>query len=226
VEEQISLVEIFQLLKKKINFILLLTICAVTISGIVNFFFLNPIYQAKTQILVNQTSETTNEINAGAIQTNLQLINTYSLIIKSPVVLDEVVSRLDDDVTEESLQSAINVNSENNTQIINLSVQHEDPKMAAAIANTTAEVFEEKITNLMKVENVSILSKAKNGLKVKPNALFNTAVAMVLGLFLGVAISFAMEYLNTSIKSEQDIEKTIGVPVLGVVSQFDLRNSR
>lgn len=226
VEEQISLFEVYQLLKKRINFILMLTICAVTVSGIVNVFFLKPIYQSTTQILVNQTTGTTNEINAGEIQTNLQLINTYSLIIKSPAVLDEVVNQLNEDATIASLQDAISVNSENNTQIINLSVEHVNPKVAADIANTTAKVFEEKITKLMKVENVSILSEAKSGVKVKPNVLINTVVATIIGLFLGIAISFIMEYLNTSIKNEQDIDKTIGLPVLGVVSQFDLRNSR
>jgi capsular polysaccharide biosynthesis protein len=73
----------------------------------------------------------------------------------------------------------------------------------------------------MNVDNVSILSPAvlkDNPAPVAPNPMLNMAIAAVVGLMLGVGIAFLLEYLDTSIKNDQDIEDVLGVPVLGVIS--------
>ncbi|MBO1915160.1 capsular biosynthesis protein, partial [Microvirga sp. 3-52] len=87
-EETISLQDLFKTLKKRLGLIALITIIAITISGVVSFWLLTPIYQSSTQILVT-TSKTDQQQqnNAQDIQANLQLINTYNVIIKSPAIL-------------------------------------------------------------------------------------------------------------------------------------------
>ena len=56
-EETISLKEIFEVLKKRLMLILLITLIATATSGVVSYFLLTPIYQTSTQILVNQKAE-------------------------------------------------------------------------------------------------------------------------------------------------------------------------
>lgn len=223
-EETISLQDIFKVLKKRLWLIITLAILAVGISAAISFYVLTPIYQASTQILVNQKqTEQQNQIQTQDIQANLQLINTYSVIIKSPVVLDKVIEMLDLDMSANTLSGKITVSNANNSQVVNISVQDEKPYMAVDIANTVAEVFQEEVQDLMNVDNVNILSKAelpKNPAPVKPNKMLNIAIALVIGIMLGVGLAFLLEYLDTTVKTEKDVEELLELPILGFVSKI------
>lgn len=228
-EETISLYDIFKVLKKRIVLILSITIISTLAAAIISFYVLTPIYQASTQILVNQkTSEQQNQIQTTDIQTNLQLINTYNVIIKSPVILSKVIEILDLNTTPSALSNQITVSNANNSQVVNISVQDEQAFLAVDIANTVAQVFQEEIKELMNVDNVNILSLAElpeNPSPVKPNKMLNMAIALVIGLMVGVGLAFLLEYLDTTIKTEQDVEELLGLPILGFVSKITDANS-
>jgi capsular polysaccharide biosynthesis protein len=223
-EETISLKELFATLKKRLRLILLITFTAVLVSGVISYFFLTPIYQASTQILVNQAKSDQSVYSPSEVQTNLQLINTYNVIMKSPAILDKVAEQLNLDLTTQQLNGKITVGSETNSQVVNVSVQDKDPNMAAKIANKTAQVFQTEIVKIMNVDNVSILAKATvtdNQSPIKPKPLLNLAIAFVVGLMAGVGIAFLLEYFDNTIKNEQEIEKILGLPVLGVIANIE-----
>ncbi|WP_309089167.1 Wzz/FepE/Etk N-terminal domain-containing protein [Domibacillus sp.] len=220
-EETISLKELAQTLKKRLRLIVLITVAAALISGIISYFVLTPIYQSSTQVLVNQAKTEQQLYNPAEVQTNLQLISTYNVIMKSPAILEKVAQNLDLDLTTEQLSSKITVASEQDSQVVNITVQDEKPGLAADIANETARVFQEDIVKIMSVDNVSILAAAEvgeNPSPVKPQPLLNIAIALVVGLMAGIGLAFLLEYLDNTIKTEQDIEKTLGIPVLGGVT--------
>ena len=147
--------------------------------------------------------------------------------MKSPAILDKVIEELDLNLSAGQLTNKITVGSEQESQVVKVSVTDEDPHMAAKIANTTAEIFKEEIVDIMNVDNVSILAKATvsdNASPIKPQPLLNIAVAMVIGLMIGVGISFLMEYLDNTIKTEQDIERILDLPVIGVIGVIEASN--
>ncbi|UOK57882.1 Wzz/FepE/Etk N-terminal domain-containing protein [Bacillus sp. OVS6] len=224
-EDTISLKELFQTLKKRLSLIIIITAIAVATSGIISYFILTPIYQSSTQILVNQAKSDQQAFNPGEVQTNLQLINTYNVIIKSPAILDKVIEELGLEMNSAQLNSNITVGSEQDSQVVNISVQDEDPKQAAKIANTIATVFQKDIAKIMNVDNVSVLSQAELGTDpspIKPKPVFNIAIALVVGLMAGIGLAFLLEYLDNTIKNEQDIEKHLGLPVLGAITRIDM----
>lgn len=228
-EETISLKESAQTLKKRLKLIVLLTIAAALISGIISYFVLTPIYQSSTQLLVNQAKTEQQMYNPAEVQTNLQLISTYNVIMKSPAILEKVAQNLDLDLTPEQLSSKITVASEQDSQVVNIAVQDENPGLAADIANETARVFQEEIVTIMNVDNVSILAPAElgeNPSPVKPQPLLNIAIAIVVGLMAGIGLAFLLEYLDNTIKSEQDIEKLLDLPVLGGVTTIEAGSNR
>jgi capsular polysaccharide biosynthesis protein len=224
-EETISLKELLETLKKRLLLIVSITVIAAIISGVVSYFVLTPIYQASTQILVNQKETKDQSLyNSNQVQTNLQLINTYNVIITSPAILDIVSEELNLDMTAAQLKGKITVGSEKDSQVVNLSVQDPDAKVAAQIANKTAEVFKEEISDIMNVNNVSILAKAdvtENPSPIKPRPLLNVAIAMIVGLMASVGLAFLLEYFDNTIKNEQDVEKILGLPILGVIAMID-----
>ncbi len=223
-EETISLKELFLTLKKRLGLIISITALAVLVSGIISYFFLTPIYQASTQILVNQAKNDQSTYNVGEVQTNLQLINTYNVIIKSPAILDLVNDELKLGMSASELNEKITVQSEQNSQVVNIFVQDEDPAQSVLIANKIAAVFQKEIVDIMSVDNVKILAKAtvaENPAPIKPQPLLNIAIAMVVGLMVGVGLAFLLEYLDNTIKTEQDIEKQLGLTLLGTILNMD-----
>ncbi|MEN1937259.1 Wzz/FepE/Etk N-terminal domain-containing protein [Paenibacillus sp. 102] len=226
-EETISLKELFTILRKRLIMILAITIGATLVSAIVSFYFMTPIYQSSTQILVNQKKQE-GVFQPGEVQTSLQLTNTYKVIVKSPVILDQVKEKLKLNVSTGALNDKINVVNEKESQVMTVTVQDKDANLARDIANTTAEVFKSEIPKIMSVDNVTILSKAE-GIEgqapIKPNKLLNVAIAFVIGLMASVGLVFLLEYLDNTLKKEEDIEKLLGVPVLGVVSRMEETSS-
>ena len=223
-EETISLQEIGQIIKKRFGLILTLTVVVALVAGIVSYFFITPIYQASSQILVNKSENENTLYGSNELQTNIQLINTYNVIIKSPTILQKVINEMDLDLTLEELNDKITVSSADNSQVMNIVVEDESILTAANIANKTAEVFREKVVDIMNVNNVTILTKAKitgDESPVSPNSLLNIVIATVVGLMASVGLAFLLEHLDNTFKTEKDIEKHLDLPMLGVISTFE-----
>jgi capsular polysaccharide biosynthesis protein len=223
-EETISLKELFDTVKKRVSLIISITLVAMIVSAVVSYFIITPEYKSSTQILVNQAKDDQSFYNYNEVQTNVQLINTYSVIIKSAAILNIVKKELDLDMSISDLNDKISVESAQNSQIMTVSVKDSDPTVALQIANTTAEVFEKEIKNLMKVDNVSILPLAddqENQSPVSPNPPLNIAIAAVVGLMIGVGLAFLLEFVDNTVKTEQDIERLLELPVLGAITKID-----
>ncbi|MCM3617935.1 Wzz/FepE/Etk N-terminal domain-containing protein [Sutcliffiella horikoshii] len=223
-EETISLKELFQTIKKRLGLIVLLTVLATALSGVVSYLLLTPIYQSSTQLLVNQSQNEQGTVDVNQIRSNVEIISTYNVLIKTPAILDKVSQELNGQETYSTLSSIITVAAEGNSQVLKITVQHPDPVMAASIANTTAQVFQNEVPTLMNVDNVKILSPAQvgeNPSPIKPQPVLNMAIAFVVGLMAGVGLAFLLEFLDNTIKNEQDIEKLLELPVLGSITVIE-----
>lgn len=216
--EEINLNRIFSILRKRMVFIILTTCIAIGVAAGISYYLLTPIHETSTKILVSQERTEATVLTNQDIQTDLQLINTYVDIIKSPYILDPVIENLGLDISAEALNSKITVEDSSASQVFNITVQDSDPALAKSIANSTALVFQSRIKELMNVDNVTVLSPAVNSSPVSPNPIMNMAAAAAAGLILSIGISILLAYLDTTIRNEQDVEEHLGVPLLGVIS--------
>ncbi|MFJ6207628.1 YveK family protein [Lysinibacillus sp. NPDC092081] len=222
-EEVIDLKKLYKILRKRIYLILSLTIVTIGITASLSYFVITPIYQAQTQILVNQkVNDQEGYAQAQQLETDLQLINTYNVIIKSPAILNKVIDKLDLNITTEMLAEQLIVSSESNSKVVNIKVLDTDSEKAVTISNTVATVFKEEIPKLMSVDNINILSVAKiskDASPVKPNKLLNIVMGAVIGFVISVGFALLLEFLDTTIKTESDIED-LALPVMGLVGAF------
>ncbi|MGX9133212.1 YveK family protein [Rummeliibacillus sp. JY-2-4R] len=219
-EEMISIRDVTKILRKRWGIIALITILAVALTAAISYYLLTPQYQATTQILVNKESKD-RQTQFQDTQTDLQLINTYNVIIKSPVILNQVINNLYLDTKASQLNGKIEVNNEQNSKVMTVVVTDTKPEQAVAIANEVANVFEKEVKKMMKVDNVNILMPAELSdslVPVKPNPELNMAIALVIGLMAGIGMAFLLEYLDKTFKSEKEVEEMLGLPVLGVIS--------
>src|SRR5690625_379905 len=231
-EETISLKEIFEVIKKRFMLIIACILGAVLIAAVVSFFVITPIYQSTSQFIVNQSNQNTSEemqVDSGTIRANVELSNTYNVIITSSAILNEVIESLDLPYNASTLADKIQVSSEQDSQVVAVTVKDPDPMVATDIANATVAVFQEEIYDLMNVDNVQVLSEAvtsANPAPVEPNPTLNIAIALVLGAMIGVGVAFLLEYFDTTLKTEEDIEKKLGITLVGVVSTMSSEDIR
>ncbi|UOQ45690.1 Wzz/FepE/Etk N-terminal domain-containing protein [Halobacillus salinarum] len=223
-EETISLKEIGQVLKKRWLMIASLAIGALVIAALVSYFVLTPTYQASSQFIVNtKQNQSDSQFDVNDIRTNVELINTYNVIIKSPAILEEVVQEADLAVGADTLSQKLQVSSEQDSQVVTVTVTDTSQETAAVIANSVVEVFKDKVPKYMNVDNVTTLSDAEiasNPSPVSPKPYLNMAIALVVGLMVGVGLAFLLEYLDNTIKTEDELEQKIGLPVLGSIAHI------
>ncbi|QCT74495.1 YveK family protein [Macrococcoides canis] len=219
-EEVIDISKILNLLKRNWKFIVGLSLLGALIAAAVSFFLIKPTYSASTQILVNSKEETS-QMELQANQADLQLINTYNEIIKSPVILDKVAENLK---IPKNLVSNINVTNSTQSKVITINATAKNYKDAAKIVNETAKVFSKEVGKIMKTDNVTVLTKADENLKaspIKPKPLINTLIGLILGLLLALALTLLNNILDKRVKTEEDVQEILGIPVIGMIPHFD-----
>lgn len=223
-ESTFNVKEFLKALRKRLPLIIMVTLLFVALSGVISYTMMKPIYQASTQILVNQNATAAQPFNTQDIDANIQLISTYNVIIKSPIILSAVIKELGLNETVAELNERITVSNIENSQVVTLNVEDASMEKAVLIANTTASVFQAEIKSLMKVDNVNILAPAAMPIKpepVKPDPLFNMAVGAIIGFMLGTGLAILLDQMNTTIRTEEDIEAIVGLNVLGIVSRTE-----
>lgn len=212
--EEISLKEILSLLRRRLWLIIILIIVSMLVIGLISYFLLDKKYEASTTLMIG----TTDEIEYNEILLNQKLASIYGELIEIRAVADEVIENLGLRISYKQYKSKVNVNYSEDTGLIRILVNDNDPQLAADIANEIAQVFIENVKSIMKVENIHVIDKAQIPMEpVYPKPILNIAIAGILGFMIGVFISLLKEYLDNTIKTYEDVEKYLGVMVLGTI---------
>ena len=219
-EAELDLKEIMHIIRKRLWFIVLVTILAVGAGGVISLFVLEPVYRASATIIVGKPSSYLdgNRLQIEDLNLNQRLAKTYGEIIKSRGVLENVIFQLKLNLTTQQLKEKTLVKLVEGTEFITISVTDTNPKRAADIANKIAEVFRFKVVNIMKVDYVQILDDAiVPRLPIKPRLELNMAIAGVLGIMTSIFVVFLLEYLDNTIKTPEDTEKYLGLNIVGII---------
>ena len=241
-EDTISFKEIFNLMKRRLNLIILMTLTATLASGIISYLFVSPMYESSTQILVNHSTNSNqdkandkksegeaNLIDPNQIRTNIELINTYTVLIKSPAIIEKVIDDLSLDASFLDINDRVTVNTTQNSQVVEIVVQDKDPKAAADIANRIAEVFKQEVGSLMSVNNINILAAASVQEPygaLSPDIIRNIMIGFSLGLFCAIGTAFLLEYLDPTVRNERDIVYEVGIPIIGNIPEIKVSHKR
>lgn len=222
-EDTLILTSIFTILKKRavlivgLGFVGLVLMFGYTVALVV------PQYSSSTQLLVNRTTTELTGVEIGDVDKDIKMINTYKDIIKGPVILDLVRKDLAIPLTTDELSGKILIGTEENSQVFSLTVTDEDPYTAARIANKIAATFKNEIGKIMKVDNVTIISKAvPKNTPISPNLPMNAAVGLIVGLMLGMVITFLLELVDNTIRSNSYITEKVEWTILGNVFEMSV----
>lgn len=225
-EETIELRELLEILLKRKLLIIIMTVLCTVAGGVYSVFLITPMYNAETTMMVNGAKNMTDiasSLDIGSINLSQKLVVTYGEIVKSRIVLEQTIDSLKLDMTYGQLLRKTTAQQVGGTEILKIAVQDENPEQAAVIANKISDVFVKEVMRILKVNNVETIDKAIPIEKpVNVKTALNIAIAMILGLMLGVFTAFVLEYMDNTIKTENDVQKHLDLPVLGLIPDHDL----
>lgn len=218
--EELNLKDLFAFFLSKIYIVVIVLFCCVVLSVIYGVFLKKPMYQSYTTLVLagSNVESSTSSITQNDLTLNQKLVPTYREIIKSRRILTQVIENLELSISPDSLSSSVTVTSESNTELIRITVVHEDAKTAALIANEIASEFSKEIVSIYNIQNVSVIDKAeisKNAYNI--NFVKQMLVTVLIAIVLSCGDIFVLFYFDTSIKSTEEVEKRIGLPILGSI---------
>lgn len=229
-EEEIDLKNVIHMfLERKIAILIILLVC-IALGYVYTTYFVNPMYTATSTAILTSNTETEEgqtAVTQSEVTLNNSLLSTYRGIATSDSVVSTVISNLGLNISAEALKSQITVASATNTQIIQISVENDDPSLAAKIANEIRKVFTDRVAELYDMQNIKPLDDAK-----VPTAPSNINHVKDILLFLAGGIVLSVIYvvlanlLDNTVKSSSDIEKAIGINVIAEIPIYEFGRGR
>ena len=216
--EEIDLKELFTFVKSKIGLLITITASICILGCVYGLFIQKPMYQSYTTVILSSNEGT---INQNDLNLYKNLVNTYAEIVKSRRVLEQVIEELELEIKYQELSNKISVSAVNNTEIIRITVEDEDAIKAKNIANITSNYFSEEVEELMGINNVKILDEAiesENPYNI--NVVKQIILYFMAGLVLGTGILFLIFYFDRTVKSIEQVEQKIKLPILGGVQEY------
>lgn len=221
---EIDLVELLGVILHNLWIIIVSGVIVAAVALLVSYFIITPKYESVTKIYVisktNADTMTYSDLQAGST-----LTKDYKELVKSRPVLEEVLAETGIDVELKDLEAQITVEVPQDTRIVSITVEDKDPYEARIIADSVRIAASKHIQEVMDTEAVNVVEEASLPIeKSSPSILKNTAIGYAVGLFLAIAIVIINYIMDDTIKTPDDVEKFLGVSVLGSIpySENDL----
>ena len=226
-EEVIDLRDLFFALKRKIVLILAVSLIGGCLSGVFTAFFIKPVYTSTSSVLV--LSKETTLTSIADLQLGSQLAKDYQVLIQSTEVMMEALNTVKDKYEEEGihkdfdmspneLRECITIENPSDTRILEISVEHNKPDIARDLVNAVTSVSSAYVGDKMEVVPPKIIEDGKLPItKTSPSMIKNVMIGFLLGLVLCAGTIIVLTIMDDSIKSEEDVEKYLEIPVLAAV---------
>ena len=225
--EELDLKELFNIFWSKKVQIILIVLLFIALGVIYTVGFTTPMYTSSTTLVLagaesGSGSETTNSITTTDITLNSKLVSTYSVLVRSKDVLNEVISNLGMDISWESLKNNVKVSAVEDTEVIEISVTTKNAADSAKIANETANVFTKKVAEIYNINNVHVVDEAEvENAPSNINHEKDVIIFAFIGLVISVIYVLIANMLDTTVKTAEDIEKEFKIPVLASIPVYE-----
>lgn len=207
-----TLLELFQLLKKHLKLVITLPVVCAIVMGIASFAMMDNTYTATTSMYILAKTDggqmSYNDLSASQMLSNDIATLLDSDSVKSGAAKDLGLSDLDD--------YKIAVSSETTTRVITLSVTGTDAKETAKVARAMANSVSTVAQNVGAAQSINVVDEAKTPESPSgPKRLLYVAVAFLAGVFIAIAYVVLADILNMRIRGAEEAEELLGIPVIG-----------
>lgn len=224
IEEQvISLSEILEAVRRRWLLIVAITfLCSVIAAG-VSIFIIEPTYETSTKLFVGKDESTKASYDNNDITMYQRLLKTYSETIKTKDLVNRAVNKTNYNLKPSEVLENLNIVTVADTQILKVSYKSKNPSEAVEVLESIASEFIITSKELVPNGNITVIEAIYTPEKpVSPNTKMNIAISFLLGLIISIGIVFLSEYLDNTYKSKEQLEKDLGIPVLGMIPDLDI----
>ena len=232
-EYEIDLLQILEIIKEKFFLFLAIVFVFCTAAFCITKFLMKEEFTAEAKMIIVQKSDAAasqQQYTYSDVQLSQKLASTYSQIIMSEAISDEVINKMNlyelYGIDSAVYSNIVKVKSADNTEVINVTVTTNDPKLSADIANEIVSVFERKIYDIMQIENVTTLTEAKIPQKKSgPSTIKNVAIGGLIGLVICGIITLISLFTDTKVKTEEEVKAIFDYPVIGNIPYFEIKDA-
>lgn len=215
-EIEIDLKELLFELKKRIWMILLAFLAGVVLAVLYSTVVLHPVYTSTSMLYV--LSKETTLTSLADLQIGSQLTKDYKVLVASRPVLEGVIEDIGLDTDYKSLVKKVTITNPADTRVLYLSVEDRDPVMAKTIVDKISEKASAYIGEIMEMTPPKIVENGQVAIdKTRPSVKKNALIGGAIGAFLVCAAITLYVILNDTIRTEDDVEKYLGLSTLAVV---------
>ena len=209
-----TLLELLKLLRKHLKLVIVLPILCAVATAAVSWLVLPNTYTSSTSMYVlTRANEGNSALTNSDLSASQMLTNDVAKLIKSDRIENDTADKLQ---MKNLKDYKITVSSETTTRVITVSVTGKSAQTAAIVANGLAETTDSVAREVIDVKSINVIDEAVEASSPSgpPRAMY-TAVAFLAGIFLAIAIVVVMDMLNTRVRSADELEELLGVPVIG-----------
>jgi len=218
---EIDLRELLARMLEKWWFLLLMTVIAGGIAFYITWQMITPVYTAQSTIFIGKDSTSVLDISMEDLNMDSKLATDYKELINTRMITERVIKELALTTEVAELSKFVEIDLVNASRFMHISFTDPNPDLAKKIVNKYSDVLKEKAEDVVGVKNVQIVDYAIRPLEPSgPNLMKNTAVAALLGLMLAIGIILLDMLLNNTFQREEEIERELGLPVLGRIPKF------
>lgn len=214
-----TLLELFKLLRKHLCLVIILPVVMALGVAVVSWGFMSNQYTSTVSVYVLSSSdEEGGSIQNSDLNTSQLMANDIARLASS----DTVASRTAAELGMQSLSGfKVSVESATTTRVIEISVTADRAEESALVANKLAEVLSSVAQDVMGVESVNVIDQAQAPASPSgPPRTMYVAAAFLAGIFLAVAIVVVMDMVNTRVRTPEEAEELLGVPVIGRIPKI------
>ena len=225
-DKTINIEEFIFIIKRRYKLIISMMILIGGISAVLSFFVIKPKYEVSTKIFVGK-AEQEEKYNNSDVQMYQQLIKTYSETIKTKDLVGNAIKNVNTIKTTGQVLGNITVTPIANTQILQIKYKDDNGKEAKEILSAITNEFINTSKTLVANGNVKVIESVEEPkLPVTPKKFLNISMGIAIGLLTGLGISILLETMDRTFKDREEIEKLVGIPVIGVIPSQELTKRR
>jgi len=230
VETTINLNDLIMLLWKNIVLIIAVTVIFTISTLLISKYLMSEKYESNTLINVLKNVEYDDSSNNSDIfRYGTELAKRYNIVADSATVVGLVQDKLEKEnisLSKKEIRNSFKVSSVNDTDFLKIVITYPNPEISQKIAQTITEISKIEYENVYDNALVKVIDKADEGIKVGPNIRLNTIIGFILGLMVSIGFVLLKEFLDRTIRDDKDVEKYLGLPILGSIPSLDKKRNK
>ena len=216
----LDIVDLIFALLRRWKVIVLITI-PIVIAGFFMALTRPTIYRSETTLMVSAGNGLS--VDGSDIGEGQKFITTYIQLAKSRDIMERVIAKYDLAETPGSLAAKVTVSPVANTDFLKLSYKSGERGLTTAVTNEIANEFIFKISQVLKVRNISVIERASEASQMPKNRGIIIIASFILGMALGTGVASVIELVHRKLRKSSDIEKILKAEMLGMIPEIEIK---